>query len=505
MIAGYATTAGTERYFARFPEVGARVFGRTGLLASEAGFGCYRIDPRVHEHHHALRQAITSGINVIDTSTNYADGGSEQLVGHILGMAVAGGTVSRDEMIVVSKVGYLQGKNFEESEERKAAGTPWPDLVVYGPGLEHCIHPDFIEAQLTQSLERLNLETLDVLLLHNPEYYLGWASKLDVPLAPVRDEYYRRLRDAFVYLETEVERGRIRAYGVSSNTFGEAADDGRFTEITRLLALGEQSRESHLQVVQMPMNLLEQNCAINQNQPDGRTALAVAQEAGLAVLINRPLNAVRGNGLIRLADVADVSPVTAGQADSMLETVTTLEHEFGNVIVPLLTLDAPVVDELCQLLSVGHLLQERWQTLGTLAQWQQTMQSYVLPRLEHALRFLAEPGNLPPEGVSWLGEYSEGCNRAFRAIEAFYGGLAVQRAADIRGLVTAACPVWLDETLSRTAVRALRGTAGVTTVLVGMRQPGYVDDVIAGLGRPIVAEERGKAWEKLAAGTYNFV
>jgi len=118
---------------------------------------------------------------LIDTSANYADGGSETLVGQVLGKLIDSGELARDEVVVVSKVGYLQGQNYALSPERKQQGRPFPELVEYGEGLEHCIHPDFLRDQLNRSLERLNLETLDFYLLHNPEYYLEWARKKRKP------------------------------------------------------------------------------------------------------------------------------------------------------------------------------------------------------------------------------------------------------------------------------------------------------------------------------------
>ena len=50
-------------------------------------------------------------------------------------------------------------------------------MVEYADGLWHCIHPDWLADQLTRSLDRLGLETLDLLLLHNPEYFLADAAK----------------------------------------------------------------------------------------------------------------------------------------------------------------------------------------------------------------------------------------------------------------------------------------------------------------------------------------
>ena len=62
---------------------------------------------------------------------------------------------------MISKVGYLQGENLALSRQRKNEGRPFQELVEYDQGLEHCIHPEFIEDQLTRSLNRLKLETLD--------------------------------------------------------------------------------------------------------------------------------------------------------------------------------------------------------------------------------------------------------------------------------------------------------------------------------------------------------
>lgn len=170
MLQGFATGAGTGEYSKRFAALSYQRLGRTGLSASGAGFGGYRVDDRVPEHRQALAQALQSGINVVDTSANYADGGSERLIGNVLNDLAAQGKVGRDEVIVVSKGGYLQGENYDLSQKRREEGRPFPELVAYGEGLEHCIHPRFLAEQISKSLERLKLEAIDCYLLHNPEY-----------------------------------------------------------------------------------------------------------------------------------------------------------------------------------------------------------------------------------------------------------------------------------------------------------------------------------------------
>jgi hypothetical protein len=174
-LAGAATAEGTRRYQARFQAGDFVELGTTGWMASRLGFGCYRVDDRDPEHRAALSQALRSGVNLIDTSTNYTDGGSERLVGEVLSDLVKKQVVRRDEIIVVSKIGYAQAKNLELALEREKSGSPFPEMVKVGQGIWHCVHPTWIEDQLTRSLERLGLETLDVCLLHNPEYYFNDA------------------------------------------------------------------------------------------------------------------------------------------------------------------------------------------------------------------------------------------------------------------------------------------------------------------------------------------
>src|SRR5689334_16288550 len=77
--------------------------GKTGLVTSPVGFGSYRIDTRVKEHFGAVAKALRMGVNLIDTSANYANGNSEKLIGEVLAQLIEREEVSRDEIIVVTK------------------------------------------------------------------------------------------------------------------------------------------------------------------------------------------------------------------------------------------------------------------------------------------------------------------------------------------------------------------------------------------------------------------
>src|SRR5688572_28980532 len=108
-----ATAPGTEKYRRRFAEGLADDFFRPfagGLVASSIGIGTYLgecDDSDDAKYAAALRTAIASGINVIDTSINYRCQRSERTVGAVLRDAIASGGATRDELIVCTKGGYV--------------------------------------------------------------------------------------------------------------------------------------------------------------------------------------------------------------------------------------------------------------------------------------------------------------------------------------------------------------------------------------------------------------
>jgi len=305
-LRGSATEAGTAAYAQRFAPSGYGPLGATGLTTSKLGFGGYRIDDETPEQAEALERALLHGCNLIDTSTNYMDGGSERCVGAVLGTLTRAGTLRREEIIIVSKIGYVQGQNLELVQKREAAGRPFPEMVKYMDGCWHCIHPEFLREQLERSLSRLQIETLDVCLLHNPEYFLSDAkARRRGDLESARDEFYRRLRAAFTFFESQVAAGTIRWYGVSSNTVVSPAVDPEATSLTRMLAAAREAGgpAHHSRILQLPMNLCEAGALLTRNTgPDNRqTALEAASSAGIGVLVNRPLNAIVGDRMVRLA------------------------------------------------------------------------------------------------------------------------------------------------------------------------------------------------------------
>ncbi|HEU4964808.1 MAG TPA: aldo/keto reductase [Bacilli bacterium] len=499
MITGFATGAGTKRYAAIGEVLRYKPLNGTGLLVSEAGFGCYRVTVDDASHVEALKEALGQGINLIDTSANYWDGDSELLVGTVLAEMIGGGALNRDEVVVVSKVGYLQGLNFALSQQRKQAGKPFPDLVEYGDGLEHCIHPEFLEDQLTRSLERLGLETLDVYLLHNPEYYLSFAKGAGVPVEAARREYERRLELALRHLEQEAERGRIKCYGISSNTFPAAADSAEFTSLERVWGIAEAiSPDHHFKVIQFPMNLIEAGAETERNQAGGtQTVLEFAVAHDLGVLINRPFNAIVDGSLQRLVDVKRPDDAPTDEIPALLEGLMQRETTLQRNLLPKMGLSQGERANIADKLSLGSLLAEHWNGFNSQAHWMDALQRLVVPMLQHGMRSLADKAQEHAEVEPWVQGYMEQVNPLLAAITAHYQELEYRQKQELKQRVDTLDADWTAAgSLSHVALRALRSTEGVTTVLVGMRQVPYVQDVLAELSQPVDVAKRQEAWER---------
>ncbi len=316
-VQGFAKADETISYAQRFIKLGKQenayaCLGKSNLTVSKIGFGGYRVHHALQDHRESLKFALLNGINLIDTSSNYTDGNSEILIGEILRELIQQKQISRSEIVVVSKVGYIQGKNFDIVEERKQNSKPFPEMVEYSENCWHCIHTDFMKDQLERSLQRLQLDRLDVYLLHNPEYFFLHAMKSeDADLTAIREEFYTRIKQAFIYFERAVKAGQISWYGVSSNSFGYESQTYEFVSVENLLSLAKQASKiinsdenlHHFSVAQAPMNLYEADILVQQNQMNASCSfLSFCRDNHIGVLVNRPLNAFHSNKLHRMVD-----------------------------------------------------------------------------------------------------------------------------------------------------------------------------------------------------------
>lgn len=166
-----------------------RILGKTGLRASVVGLGTM-----VHAGHFgpmkdseslaAIEAALDLGVNFIDTSDAYGAGYSETQLGNAL-------KDRRHEVIIATKGGN----------------------VMVGPNRgKRNFDPDYISRVLDESLQRLQIDTIDLYQLHNPTVEVIERGAV------------------WQVLERAKQAGKIRHYGVSINTMEEgvaAVKDGR--------------------------------------------------------------------------------------------------------------------------------------------------------------------------------------------------------------------------------------------------------------------------------------
>lgn len=279
---GRATAQGTLRYAARFQGRTAAGHFREvpgGLLFSSIGIGTYLGEPDEAAdkgYADAVVAAIEGGINVVDSAINYRLQRSERSIGTALKKLAAKG-FARDEIVLCTKAGFLapdgempDDANEYFSREYIESGVFRPEEIAAGC---HCMTPRYLADQLDRSLRNLGVECVDVFYLHNPETQLSDIS---------RDELKKRIREAFVFLESQVSAGKIAAYGLA--TWNAFRDDSKAQGYFSLAEMEEIAREvggsdHHFRFVQLPVNLAMPEALIRPNQVVQGKTMAVVQAA----------------------------------------------------------------------------------------------------------------------------------------------------------------------------------------------------------------------------------
>lgn len=315
-----------------------RNFLRNQVVTTQLGFGTYRAHHQVGDHHQALLVALQSGVNLIDTAPNYTLGGAHSLISKVL--AEVKGKYSRDNFILVGKAGYIQGEKLSVVQEMGSGETPFEDILKLSPDCWHCIEPNYLKQQLDWNLEELQVDGLDVYLIHNPEYFFSWHLQQNPgsDLDDLRTRFYANLTASFCAMENLVQEGKIKFYGISSNTLAHSAKVSDSVQLHRVLSCAKEAarqvhgseKKHHFQVIQFPLNLVEHQGFSEENQPDGMTLLEYASKLGLDVLLNRPLNGFREDRFWQLRFRLEEKP--EGSIEEITNTIQSVESKVDRMV-----------------------------------------------------------------------------------------------------------------------------------------------------------------------------
>jgi aryl-alcohol dehydrogenase-like predicted oxidoreductase len=247
-----------------------RKFGRSGMRLSLLGFGCgavgglmVRGDPADQER--TIARAVEAGVNYFDTAVQYGNGASEQNLGRVLK------ALKPADAIVGTKV-----------------RLPSSDFGRIG---------DAITASLEGSLQRLGLQCVDILHLHNAISQTGGGETLGV--RQVLDEVvpaFERLR----------RQGKIRFIGMTA--VGDTA------------ALHEVVDARVFDSAQVSYNMLNPSAAValpaNYPAQDYARLFAHTREAGVGVVGIRVLAGGALSGSAERHPIASPPPKPIGSAAS---------------------------------------------------------------------------------------------------------------------------------------------------------------------------------------------
>jgi len=294
MMHGVASATATERFRQRCAGVDPTHFRPLqDLWASSIGLGTYlgdadeATDARYRE---AIRTALTSGCNLIDTAINYRCQRSERVLGDALESLCAQDLVARDEVILCTKGGYLPFDGTVPADPDRYvteafinSGLASYEEIVAGC---HCLAPSFLDAALQTSLANLRVQTIDLYYLHNPEQQLDEVS---------RDVLAARLEAAFALLEQRVQDGTLRYYGIATWQGLRVNPSSKgYLSLESLVALAKRlaGDAHHFRAIQLPYNLAMPEAAVFKNQAVGGELLSVleaAQRLGLSVMTSAGL------------------------------------------------------------------------------------------------------------------------------------------------------------------------------------------------------------------------
>ncbi len=254
------------------------------------------------EAHEQLDYAFSNGVRFIDTAEMYSVPGSKETQGN-------------SERYIGS---WLQDKKREDVVIATKITGP-------NPGLSYIRNPltfsnESIDIAVEQSLQRLGTDYIDMYQLHWPERKANFFGKLNYKHTP-SDTWEDNFNEVIVKLDSLVQQGKIRQYGVSNETpWG----------LMRHLEESKKHNLSRVQTIQNPYSLLNRTFDI------GLSEISLREDVGLLAYSPLAFGALSGKylgGKLPEASRLKLFPVfsryTAAQAVFLTEKYAALAEKHG--------------------------------------------------------------------------------------------------------------------------------------------------------------------------------
>lgn len=300
VLNGHATDSGTKKYLEYAIQRGKpsshfRLFDN--LYLSSIGMGTYLGELSTEDDNameNAAYESIKSGaVNVIDTAINYRAMKSEKSIGRALLRLREDGIISRDEVFICTKNGYITNDgdypsiDVMEYMQRMfiSTGLIKPDDISSGYNV---LNPNYIERCIDKSLTNMHLNTIDLVYIHNA--FESWHEDIK------REEFTQMLSRVFELYERYRSKNKIRYYGMATWTcFRVPPDNKEYLSLEEVVRLAEKvgGKQHGFRFIQLPYNLAYSEALLLKGQNVGTeknlTILEAAERLNIKVFTSIPL------------------------------------------------------------------------------------------------------------------------------------------------------------------------------------------------------------------------
>ena len=293
MISGFATSEGTNNYKNNSHADPLNFNTFENLHLSNVGIGTYLGDPDDKTDElvkNAVKQSILSGVNVIDTAINYRAQKAERSVGKAISELIQEEKISRDQIFVSSKNGYVtnDGDIQEDFMGYVMRELGKPGIIKEGDITSgyHCMTTSYLSDQLDRSLKNLNLECIDLMYLHN-----GIEGQIkDVS----KEQFLQNLKSVFELYEQKRNEGKIKFYGMATwECFRVMSDDPQYLLLEDIVKMAKNiGGDDHgFKFIQLPYNMNYDQALLGKNQLVQNKPVSILESAvtlGIGVFTSVP-------------------------------------------------------------------------------------------------------------------------------------------------------------------------------------------------------------------------
>jgi aryl-alcohol dehydrogenase-like predicted oxidoreductase len=298
---GFADNDGTKEFVDRAIQshdiVPNHFRQREGIFLSSVGMGTYLGEPTVgHDElvENAIYDSVKSGaINVLDTAINYRFMKSEKCIGRTLSRLVSDNVISRNQLFVSTKNGYITN----DGDYPSIDVMEYIQKMFISPGLidasdissgYNVLNPNYIARCIDKSLMNMRLKTIDLVYIHNA--FESWNEDVS------RSEFNHMIADVFKTYERYRTDNKIRYYGMATwSCFRVPRESKEYLALEDIVSIAEEvgGKNHGFKFIQLPYNLAYSEPIFLKNQnvgsEKGLTILEACKKFNIGVFTSAPL------------------------------------------------------------------------------------------------------------------------------------------------------------------------------------------------------------------------